>query len=44
MSAFGGKADIARSCPNVCFCPQADIGGAMGDYFRHVVLHTWGSS
>jgi len=26
MSAFGGKADIARRHCNVCFWPKADIG------------------
>src|SRR5262249_35994143 len=25
MSAFGGKADIARTLPNVRYCPKADI-------------------
>ena len=25
MSAFGGKADIMRTCTNVRFCPKADI-------------------
>ena len=25
MSAFGGKADMARALVNVCFCPKADI-------------------
>jgi hypothetical protein len=25
MSAFGGKADIAQTSPNVCFLPKADI-------------------
>src|SRR5215813_804204 len=28
MSAVGGKADIAISGQNVCFCPKADIGGS----------------
>src|SRR5215472_12613555 len=27
MSAFGGKADITRTCSDVCFWPKADIGG-----------------
>jgi hypothetical protein len=25
MSAFGGKADIVQTSPNICFCPIADI-------------------
>jgi len=25
MSAFGGKADITRTCADVCFWPKADI-------------------
>ena len=28
MSAFGGKADINRRCPNVRFCPKADMSGS----------------
>jgi len=28
MSAFGGKADIGRAFPNVCFWPKADIGAS----------------
>jgi hypothetical protein len=26
MSAIGGKADMTRTCPDVCFRPKADIG------------------
>jgi len=28
MSAFEGKADITRTCADVCFWPKADISGS----------------
>jgi len=31
MSAFGGKADIARTCADVCFLPKAEIDGLFSD-------------
>ena len=39
MSAFAGKADIAQTSENVCFCPKADI-----DQFSHELCRKLASS
>jgi hypothetical protein len=37
MSAFGGKADITRTCADVCFDPRLTLGGGWESHW--VIIH-----